>query len=304
MSLTWETALCLHLKRREASALSPGTIKLERRLILAAAKRIGGCPAAVDRETVKLYLAGRLAEVRPGTVAREVTVLRGLFEFLVGEELVGSDPFEGVSIKVPQQLQLVLSEADIQAMFEVASIPVKARRSQEASEALALRNRAAVEVLYATGVRATELCNALVTDFDLQSPSMFVRRVKRGPHESLPLAASTLEHQHAYLLRARPVLLRLRDESGGACFVNERGARLTGNYLLEIVSGVARRAGFHAHPHAIRRSVATGLVRNGASLPAVQALLGHKRLDTTQRYVRVSVEELRASVDMLDYSSD
>ena len=116
---------------------------------------------------------------------------------------------------------------------------------------------------------------------------------------ALPLPESLVPHLECYVSEARPELLEIRDEAKGLLLVNERGRALHSRDVWRTVNKVARRTGIDAHPHALRRSVATHLVRDGASLPAVQELLGHRRIDTTQRYVGVEPEELRAAVERL-----
>jgi len=176
---------------------------------------------------------------------------------------------------------------------------VRLRRSDRRSGAIALRNRALLELLYSLGLRASEVVGLRLLDLDLVGRSIFARRAKGGRGAALPLPEGLVPHLERYVSEARPELLEVGDKAEGILLVNERGRALHKRDVGRTVKKVAERAGIDAHPHALRRSVATHLVRDGASLLAVQELLGHKRLDTTQRYVGVEVEALRQAVAAL-----
>lgn len=121
---------------------------------------------------------------------------------------------------------------------------------------------------------------------------------KRSKPAVLPIPPASLPHLRRYVAEGRPHLLRKRDLSEGRLLANERG--LSVNHMERLVKGIADRAGIaRANPHALRRSVATHLVQGGASLPAVQHLLGHESLDTTQRYVALGLAHLRLAVENL-----
>jgi len=207
-------------------------------------------------------------------------------------------------VKTSPPRRLILGEEEVERLLAEASRPVKLRRSTKRSDAIALRNRALLELLYSLGLRAGEVVKLRLLDLDLAGRSIFARRVKGGRGAALPLPENLVPHLESYVSKARPELLEVGDEAQGILLVNERGRALHNRDVWRTVNKVAKRAGIDAHPHALRRSVATHLVRDGASLPAVQKLLGHKRLDTTQRYVGVEVEELRAAVDGLAWADD
>ena len=299
--LTVARALARLERARVAGACASATVTCEQRALRRLLPRLGRSLPRVERAHVEALLAQRLSEVAPASVARELSSLRALFRLLVRDGLLSADPTERLVVRVPERAQLVLTDDAVRALLEAASLPVPARRAPALVQAVALRNRAALELLFALGLRASELCRARAIDLELGAePSLLVRRAKRAPAARLPLPPACVPHLSAYLRQARPVLLRLRDESAGCLLVSERGRPLTVNHLHRLVVHVARRAGLRAHPHALRRSLASGLVRAGASLPTVQALLGHRRLDTTQRYVHVDLDELRACVEPLD----
>lgn len=165
-----------------------------------------------------------------------------------------------------------------------------------------LRDRALVELAYGLGIRASELCSALLVDLDQQDGVLLVRRAKRGQPKALPLPPAALPHLRAYLREARPALVRHgpggRDR--GHLLLTAIGTPLTPKCVRDIVRRLAARAGLRAHPHAFRRAFATHLARNGASLLAVQEALGHVRLDTTAIYVDVERDDLRRAIAILE----
>ncbi len=174
-----------------------------------------------------------------------------------------------------------------------------AERPVEDRRALALRNRAVVELLYGLGIRAAEVHAAQVVDLDLTRGSMLVCRAKRGELRHLPIPAAAIPHLDRYLKEDRPHLARSgRDQ--GRPIVTEGGTPLIPNEVLRVVTKIAARADLRAHPHAFRRSVASHLVEQGASLVAVQKLLGHVSLDTTQRDVFVERAALHEAVSALE----
>jgi site-specific recombinase XerD len=124
-----------------------------------------------------------------------------------------------------------------------------------------------------------------------------------GP-ATVPVPPSALPHLDAYLREGRRHFVREGRDDGGRLFLSERGRPLDGNAVLRIVWLVTSRVGLRASPHAFRRSVSTGLVRNGASVVAVKDLLGHKRLSTTQRYLATNLDDVRKAVELLDESGN
>lgn len=284
--LTSAAALALLRSRREARGLKASTL------------------SRLTRGDVERVLAARLAEASPRTVASELSCLRVLVRLLLVEGLLDADPTRGLRVARGTPRRLVLSERAVAELLAQASQGAALRRNVEVRAALALRDRAALELLYGLGVRAGEVASARLLDLDLAGRSLLIVRVKgRGGAARLPLPEKVVPHLEAYLARGRPPLLRLRDRSEGRLLVSERGAALTAYNLMRVVSRVAARAGVAAHPHALRRSLATHLVRRGATLPAVQRLLGHVGLNTTQLYVAVDLEALRAAVEPLERTS-
>ncbi|MGE0706920.1 MAG: tyrosine-type recombinase/integrase [Planctomycetota bacterium] len=299
--LTTAAALAL-LRQRRGPCMAASTVTLEQRALARLLPRLGRALGAATRADLERLLAARRAEVAPATVARELTALRALYRLLVDEGLVRHDPTRGLRVAPAAQRRLLLSEESVSRLLAAASDSASgAARSSAVRVAVALRDRAALELLYGLGLRAGEACAAALLDLDLAGRSLLVRRTKgRGGLARLPVPAAAVPQLVAYVAQGRPALLREDDCSEGRLLVTERGGPLAASYLGRRVQGLGARVGVEVHPHALRRSLATHLVRRGAALPAVQRLLGHVALDTTQRYVAVDVQELRAAVEALE----
>lgn len=159
---------------------------------------------------------------------------------------------------------------------------------------LGLRNRSILELLYATGIRRTELVQLNLEHVDLPSATLWIRQGKGGKDRVLPLARYTTCWLEAYLRRTRPRLLVNMDEQ--AFFITGYGSRFNPNYLGNWVRKVLNECGIQKRGacHLFRHSCATHMLENGADLRAIQQLLGHARLDTTQIYTNVSITHLRS----------
>lgn len=229
---------------------------------------------------------------------REASHLRAFFRALVEAGLVTRDPTAGLHLPRHRPAPLgALTEDATRGLLEAALRP-------EADEgttawALGLRDRAALELLFATGLRATEVCAVLVVDLDLTARRLRVRPVKRGKQRDLPLPGAALSALRDYLVRGRPLLAGGRGQDRGRFLLSARGRPLDRSGLGWLVRQVARRAGCHAYPHKLRRTLATALVRNGASVAVVEFLLGHHSLAATDAYLAVDLDDLRQAVDLL-----
>ncbi|MCA8920660.1 MAG: tyrosine-type recombinase/integrase [Planctomycetes bacterium] len=233
-------------------------------------------------------------------MSRELSRLRVLFRLLVHDGLLASDPTQGLRVALEAPVLLVLSPAQVSRLLAEASRELPARRSLAVRAAIASRNRLVLELLYALGLRASELCGLRAVDVDLAEGYVRFARVKGGKAAELPLPTSVVPWVERYLLDGRPRLAGDESLAAGRLLLTERGRPLTPNHLGRILDRVAARAGVRAYPHALRRSVASHLVQGGATLPAVQHLLGHRSLNTTQRYVRLGLVDLRAAVEVLE----
>lgn len=301
--LTRAQALEVFAQARARAGYARATIALEQRLLRAALPRLAPRSLVrVTRADLEAYLAARACQVRATSLARELGVLRSFFACLVGEGLLPADPTQGVETRAGDaRPPLLLSRAAVGELLQAALVDSGGRRAPAVRRARALRDRALLELLYGLGLRAAEAAAARVLDLDLADASLLVRRAKRGQPRRLPLSPAALRALERYLREARAPLLGAALDPGHL-LLTERGTALTGNGVLGIVKLVARRARVRAHPHALRRALATHLVQDGVSLACVRELLGHVRLDTTQRYVVVERDDLRRAVEHLDRS--
>lgn len=271
----------------------------------------------ITTSDVRAYLAKRhKAGIALATQAGELSHIRMFFTALQRLGVVEDNPTDGLHVPRPRpKPHRLVSEDDVERLFTAASdrsysgkqyfVGVAKRdgiapdKIPRFIDACAKRDRAAFELLYGLGLRSAEVRAAQVLDLDLSQGTLLVRRAKRGQPERLPLPPASIPHLRSWL-EARPLLARGRDE--GRLFVRNNGTpyRLPA-HVNKLVQRVAKRAQVSVHPHALRRGVATHLVRAGAPITVVQQLLGHAELTTTAIYVEVERADLRRAVDTLDH---
>ncbi len=222
------------------------------------------------------------------SLGRKLSTLRSFYRFLVREGLAAGNPARAVATpRRPKRLPEVLPEEEVAALVE-------APRSSEG--ALALRDRAFLELLYASGLRVSELTGLDVDDVDLSQGLVRVLG-KRSKERIVPFGRSAADALRAYLGGARPALATRG--GGPALFLNQRGGRLTQRSIARrierwvLASGLPR----HVHPHVLRHCFATHLLGNGADLRGIQELLGHASLSTTQRYTHLDWKRLAEVYD-------
>ncbi len=246
-------------------------------------------PAPLGFENAKeSHIRGFLLEqrqrgLRSGTVARRLTSLRLLYRLLLAESRVAEDPTRGVPYPgVSRRLPYVLSREQVQRLLDEADPPGP----------LGIRERLILEWLYGTGCRVSELAGIQLPDLDLDLG--VCRCLGKGGRERLLLL-----HQHLreivrqYLREARPQLLE--DRTSNHLVLSRSGRPLDRTQIFRILQQRAKRAGVSPlpSPHKLRHSFATHLLEGGADLRAVQELLGHQSLATTQIYTHVDVQRLR-----------
>lgn len=217
------------------------------------------------------------------SVARAVHAIRGLYRFAVREGLLVNDPMENLRApKVFKGLPRYLTGQEVERLLE----------APDTSAPLGLRDRAILEVLYASGLRASELIGLRREDLDLEVG--LLRCLGKGRKERLvPVGAVALEWVGRYLAEARGSLMRRG--AAAELFVNHRGGRLSRMGLWRIVRRHAVTAGVERKltPHVLRHSFATHLLEHGADLRALQAMLGHADISTTQIYTHLDRAYLR-----------
>jgi integrase/recombinase XerD len=230
-----------------------------------------------------VYLEGlRKRGLRPSSVARRMSAVRGLYRHLLREGALARDPTEHVEVpRRGRSLPRTLSRETAAALVE----------APDTTEPRGLRDRAILELLYATGMRASECLDLGLEDLNLQAG--YVVCTGKGRKQRLvPVGAEAAAWVTRYLNEARPLHTRRRDS--GRLFVNPRGGRLSRQSLWVVVRRAATRAGLRARlsPHTLRHSFASHLLEGGADLRSVQAMLGHADITTTQIYTHLPTAAL------------
>ena len=222
---------------------------------------------------------------RKSSSSRKLASLRSFFRYLNREGIVRTNPARLVNTPKTEQLNpAVLSEEDIVQMLECP----------DRSSPKGMRDAAILELLYATGIRVSELTGLNIGDIQFQQRLIMVRG--KGRKERLvPFSERAAGVLQAYR-PVRAVLLRKSKESSDpeAFFLNLRGGRFTARSVQRMVSGyvTSAAAALEVHPHTFRHSFATHLLRRGADLRSIQEMLGHADLSTTQKYTHLNLEEL------------
>ena len=238
----------------------------------------------IDRSLLRAYLAELdAAGYVKASIARRMAELRSFGDFLVREDVLERNPFRTVGApRIPKRLPQYLTTAELEVLL---SIP-------DTSTPRGLLDRAIIEVLYAAGLRVSELVGLNVTDVDLAQAQ--VRVVGKGGKERIGLLGRpAVRAVSAYLNGGRPELLGQRPT--GALWLNHRGGRLTVRGVALVLDKAGRQAGIRTPvtPHVLRHTFATHLLDGGADLRVVQELLGHANLVTTQIYTHVSQSRAR-----------
>jgi integrase/recombinase XerD len=261
-------------------------------------------PVAITEEIVSQYLksiaeSGALAS---NSVARMLAGVRGLHKFWLFESITPGDPSSSIKPpKLPKRLPKAISVFEIEQLID-ASGPDPEVDDATSLDMARVRNRAILELLYATGARISEL-TALNLD-DLLDPTM-IRLFGKGSKERVvPVGSFAQRAISAYLVRSRPALIG-KGKGTAALFLNQRGSRLSRQSAWQIISDAADQAKIAGEisPHTLRQSFATHLLEGGADVRVVQELLGHSSSRTTEIYTHVStknIQNIKSPFDDLD----
>jgi integrase/recombinase XerD len=240
-------------------------------------------PEAVQHYLDSLFDAG----LDSRSVARHLTTLRNFFGYLNQEGAISKDPT--AHLTAPKQwhnLPKYLSHSEIDRLLGAPDLAKPA----------GVRDRAMLQLLYASGLRVTELCELQLSDF-MEEEGVVRVLGKGGKQRLVPVGRQALAAVREYLASGRPALLR-----GRSCrdlFVTARGARMTRQAFWKLLAGHGKKVGIFRRltPHVVRHSFATHLLEGGADLRSVQTMLGHADISTTQIYTHVMQSRLRQIVD-------
>ena len=220
--------------------------------------------------------------VESRSAARKLSCLRGFYKWLLLDNRIERDPT--INLESPATWKVLpksLAESEVTAMLE--------RRNPENADAISLRDKAILELLYAGGLRVSELTGLREEDLSLDAGRVLVRG-KGDKERIVPLGRAAIEAVEKYLREGRPLLARKSGTRASQLFLSMRGAGLTRQWIWSLV----KAADGHASPHMLRHSCATHMVEHGADLRTVQTLLGHADIATTQVYTHLALGRLKA----------
>jgi integrase/recombinase XerD len=235
---------------------------------------------ALDRSTILSFMSYlREREYAASTIARRIAAVKSFFHYLQAQGAINEDPTRALQApKVNKYAPRSISKQEIDKLLQ----------QPKANNPMGMRDKAMLELIYATGMRVSELVSLNVSDLDRASGRVVCRG--RGARERIiPLTSSSVAALDVYLARGRPELLRGQTDTG-ALFLNHHGVRITRQGFWLIIKGYAEKAGIESSitPHVLRHSFATHRLSDGHDLKAVQELLGHASISTTQIYAEAT----------------
>jgi len=220
------------------------------------------------------------------SIARNISTLRSYYKFLMIEKIVNNNIMENIEFpKLDKKLPNTLDEEDIDKLLDI-----------KLTDEFSIRNKAMIELMYATGLRVSELVNIKIHDIDLDMA--LVKTMGKGSKERIvPIGDYALYYLKNYLLNYRSNMLKR--EYNDYLFLNNHGKQMTRQGFFKILKKLAIEQGIDKEfsPHTLRHSFATHLLNHGADLRSIQELLGHSDISTTQIYTHLSNEKLRESYD-------
>ncbi|WP_025730273.1 tyrosine recombinase [Atopobacter phocae] len=250
----------------------------------------GGDLLTVSSRDVRLYLAECYDQgLKRKTMARKASSLRHFYRFLIMEGKLSINPLEMIEVPIREKhLPEFFYEEEMRQLLD----------GLEDRTPLDLRNRAIMELLYATGMRIFEVEHLTLRQID-RANQMILVHGKGNKDRLVPFNTHTQQALTAYLDEGRPSLMTQADEPHDFVFVNHRGEQLTTNGFRYILNDILKRSklGGTIYPHKMRHSFATHLINRGADLRTVQELLGHRSLEATQIYTHIEQDTLKQAID-------
>jgi integrase/recombinase XerD len=275
-------------KNASRNTIASYKLDISRYLVFLESAHVRDLNNVTDRHTSRFLGSLRDAGLSPRSVTRAFSAIKGFHKFLIGDKVTTSNPTD--SIDAPK---LARTLPDVLTQEEVAAILSQPAASERDKKNLWVRDKAILETLYATGIRVSEL-TALKQSHILEHESI-IRVFGKGSKERIvPIGKSALRWIDRYTTECRPFLQR-RERSREALFLNVRGTPMTRMAIWNIVHTYTIRARItkEVHPHTFRHSFATHLLEGGADLRAVQEMLGHSDISTTQIYTHIDREYLK-----------
>lgn len=221
------------------------------------------------------------------TISRNIAAIKAFYQYLVKENYLENDPSQSLDTpKVEKKLPKILSVHEVEELL----------KQPEIKSSGGLRDKAMLELLYATGIRVSELIALNISDINLDMG--YVKCYGKGSKNRIvPLGSIAVKAVHDYIIKGRMKVVRTYDEP--ALFINHHGGRLTRQGFWKIIKKYAQEAGITKDitPHTLRHSFATHLLENGADLRSVQEMLGHADISTTQLYTQIVKNPLKEVYD-------
>jgi len=261
----------------------------------------------IDHRVVREYVSAMYDRgLEKSSIARKLAALRTFFRFCIREGLLKHNPAKLVkSPKLPKRVPRVLTAEEMNAFLDnLCSPPRRGRqrspsaKERDAEKLLLKRDRFVLELLYGSGLRVSELTQLDLSNFDRWG--QMVRVIGKGRKERVvPYGEKARAAMENYLPVREEILAGAREGDSNAVFLNRKGKRLKPNAVRLLVKKYAKvcNVNWDLHPHSLRHAFATHLLADGADLRAIQELLGHASLATTQRYTQATVEQLMAVYD-------
>jgi integrase/recombinase XerD len=279
---------CRVEKGLSANSLDAYRLDLHKFSVFASSAEAVDAAQIPGEQTVLLYLNSLYRSGLQGrSIARHLAALRNFYAFLLREGRTSTDPTE--HIRTPRQWTTIPHFLNLNQVNELLAAP-------DADKPTGLRDRAMIELLYATGLRVSELCRVKLTD--LNAELGVLRATGKGDKQRLvPVGKSALAAVQLYLQSARALLLKGRGSP--YLFVTARGGCLSRKAFWKLLAVHGKKAGIfhHLSPHVLRHTFATHLLEGGADLRSVQTMLGHADISTTQIYTHVMRSRLRKTVE-------
>lgn len=236
----------------------------------------------IDKSDIKNYLKDlKDNNINERSIARNISSIKSFYKFLIIEKVITDNPSDSINLpKLGKKLPNTLSEEDINKLLDIKLI-----------DNYSYRNKAMIELMYATGLRVSELINLKVYDINLNEA--MVKTMGKGSKERIiPLGDYALNALKKYIYEYRSTFFK--KEVNDYLFLNNHGEKITRQGFFKIIKKIARDQGINKDfsPHTLRHSFATHLLKHGADLRIIQELLGHSDVSTTQIYTHMSNEQL------------
>lgn len=240
--------------------------------------------AKAKQEDIKKYLE-YLKEIgkKPSTASRNLASIRSFYQFLIRAKKAKHDPTQEIqSPKIEKRVPSILTSQEVELLLE----------QPKDVDLKGIRDKAMLEFAYATGMRVTEIISLDITDVNIDGASVICRAGAK--QRNIPLGTMSLNALKEYIEQARPVLIKNENEQ--ALFVNINGGRLTRQGFWKIIKYYKEQAHITKDitPHVLRHSFATHLLQNGADLKAIQTMLGHSDISSTQVYMQFQDESIKS----------